>query len=231
MRAWIAVAVASVAVLTGCGDESPSTSLRLVATNSSVGRATFTLECDPAGGDIPQPAAACAGLARDPSVLLRPKRFVCFGGTFSWWGMRITGRYDGKPVDVRTNTCWTSQMELIRVLGIGNEIDRHVDPLSRPAFPGSGIPRSELAEIVDIPPSTPGWVVRIARQQARSLGDARPDRLAIEVGPASFVIRLEGDFVCERCSRPYGTKPQKASRVRISVAKGTRRPDSIVLAR
>jgi hypothetical protein len=227
VRVRIAAAVAAVVAVAGCGDESPSTSLSLVATNPFVGRATFTLECDPAGGDVPRPATACERLARDPSVLLRPKRFVCAGGTFSWWGMRITGRYDGKPVDVRTDTCWTPQMALIRALGIGSEIQRHVDPLSRPAYPGSGIPRSELAEQLDIPPATPGWLVRIARIEARRLGDPRPDRLEIELGNA-FVIELEGDFVCRRCGPP-GAEPRRVSHVRIVVDKRSRRLDSVLV--
>jgi hypothetical protein len=224
MRAAVAAAVAALAALAGCGDDSPSTSLRLVATNSFVGRATFTLECEPAGGDVPRPAAACAALARDPDALRRPEPFVCFGGTSSWWEISITGRYDGDPVDVRTNTCWTSQMELIRALGIGQEIQRHVDPLSRPAYPGSGIPRAELAETVELPEAAPGWVVRIARLEARRLRDPRPDRLRIEAAEATYVITIEGDFVCERC--PGGT----ASRVEIAVGKATRRIDSILVS-
>ena len=225
MRGRVAVLAAACVAAAGCGDESPSTSLRLVATNSSVGRATFTLECEPAGGDVPRPAAACAALERDPDVLLRPTRFMCFGGTFSWWGIRITGRYHGNPVDVRTNSCWTPQMSLIRVLGIGNEIDRHVEPLSRPAYLGSGIPLSALAEEIDVSRVTPGWVLRLARLEARKLGDPKPRRLTVVAGGGSFVIVLEGDFVCERC------EGGRASRVRLSVGRASRRLDSVVVER
>ena len=223
MRGRVAAVAAAGVAAAGCGEESPSTSLRLVATNPSVGRATFTLECEPAAGDVPRPAAACAGLARDPDVLLRPKRFVCFGGTSSWWGIRIAGRYDGKLVDVRTDTCWTPQMDLIRVLRIGNEIDRHVDPLSRLAYPGSGIPLSALAEEVDVSRDTPGWVLRIAKREARKLGDPQPARLTVVAGGGSFVIVLEGDFVCVRCAGG------RASRVRLSVGRASRRLDSLVV--
>jgi hypothetical protein len=132
--ARLAAALVAVVAVAGCGDVAPSTSLRLVATNPSVGRATFTIECDPAGGDVPQPAAVCARLAGNPQALHDPEPFTCFGGTFSWWAITITGRYDGKPVEVRTSTCWTPQMELIRVLGIGAELERHVEPLSRPLY-------------------------------------------------------------------------------------------------
>jgi hypothetical protein len=130
----VAATGVAVVALAGCGDDAPSTSLRLVATNASVGRATFTIECDPAGGDVPQPAAVCARLAGNPQALHHPEPFICFGGTFSWWALEITGRYRGKPVEVRTSTCWTPQMPLIRLLGIGAELERHVEPLSRPGF-------------------------------------------------------------------------------------------------
>jgi hypothetical protein len=222
MRGRVAALAAAGVAAAGCGDESPSTSLRLVAANPSVGRATLTLECEPASGDVPSPAAACAGLAREPQVLLRPKPFVCFGGTFSWWGVRITGRYGGKPVNVYFNTCWTSQMDLIRVLGI-NRIHRHVDPLSRPAYLGSGIPLSGLADEVDVSPDTPGWVLRLARLEARKLGDPKPRRLTVVAGGGSFTIVLEGDFVCERCAGG------RASKVRLSVGRASQRLDSVVV--
>ncbi|MDQ3824009.1 MAG: hypothetical protein M3321_12300, partial [Actinomycetota bacterium] len=64
----VATALLAVAALAGCRHDSPSTSLILVATNESVGRATFALTCDPPGGDVPRPAAACERLARDPDA-------------------------------------------------------------------------------------------------------------------------------------------------------------------
>lgn len=139
MRRLAAVLV-TVGAAAGCGEATPSTSLTLVATNPHLGRATFTLRCDPPGGDVPRPASACARLGGDPRVLLRPKPFTCWGGTFSWWDVTVSGRYDGEPVSVRTSTCWTPQMRLIRVLGIGSALSRHLDPLSRPAHPLGGIP-------------------------------------------------------------------------------------------
>jgi hypothetical protein len=221
VRGWAALALLVVA-LAGCRHDSPSTSLTLVATNPYVGRATFALECDPPGGDVPRPADACRGLARDPEVLLRPERFVCFGGLFSWWTLRITGRHDGAPVDIRIHTCWTSQMELIRVLGIGRVVDRHIDPLSRPVFFGR-LPRSELADRVEIPEETPDWVLRLAHRTTRKLGDPRPDRLSVEPSAGAFRITLEGDFACERC------EGGRASRAQISVGRASRQMDSIVM--
>lgn len=214
-------AVAFGTLLAGCQPDSPETSLSLVATNNHVGRATFTLECEPPGGDIGQARAACTRLLRQPSTLLRPTPFTCFGGTFSWWDIRITGRFEGKAVDVRTSTCWTPQMKLIRVLGIAGELERHIDPLSRPAYPGSGIPRSALAEEIVIPAATPGWLIRVARLQARRLGADRPELLEIRLGDP-HVITLEGDFVCGTCHGPPGAKPPRGSRALITVDPKTR---------
>lgn len=231
-RSLTAGGVVLAALLLGAcqGRDSSSTSLTLVAKNSFVGTATFRLECDPPGGDIPQAARACARLAQSPSALLRPEPFTCFGGTFSWWDITITGRYAGDPVNVRTSMCWTPQMELIRFLGIARELDRHVDPLSRPAYLGSGIPRSELAERVEIPEGTPGWLVRIARLQARRLGDERPERMAIELG-APHRITLERDLVCEQCSRPPNASAPRGSVAHITVDPKTRIVESFSLRR
>ena len=114
-------------------------------------------------------------------------------------------------------------MQLIRVLGIGNRIDRHVDPLARPAYFDSGIPLSGLAEEVDVSRDTPGWVLRLARREARRLRDPRPERLTVVATSGSFTIVLEGDFVCERCAGG------RASRVRLSVGRASRRLDSVVV--
>lgn len=187
--------------LAGCAGGEPRTELTLTAANTSVGRAIFRLRCEPLGGDLPDPAAACAALARDPRLVTDPKPFTCHGGTFSWWEITIEGRLEGKDVGVETSTCWTPQMALIEALGIGgSELQEHVDPLSRPAYPGSGIPRSALADIVEIPGDAPGWLIRIARLQARWLGDPKPDRLRLVLG-ATHRIALWGDFAGQRSGR------------------------------
>ncbi len=230
-RLWLALALlAAAGVAGGCRGDSPGTSLTLVARNPSVGQATFLLECEPPAGDVPEAAAVCRRIAARPEVLLHPTPFTCFGGTFSWWEIRITGRYDGDPVDVKTSTCWTPQMELIRVLGIARELERHIDPLSRPAYPGSGIPRSALADVVEIPEDAPGWLIRIARLQARRLGDKRPDRLRIVLGDP-HVITLEGEFVCTSCSHPPGARPPRGSVATVAVDARTRIVDSFSLRR
>lgn len=220
---WLAVA-------TGGGGGGGETSLTLEADNPQVGHAAFRLECDPPGGDVPDAAAACAALARNPKLLTDPKPFVCWGGTSSWWEIAISGRLAGEPVEVRTRTCWTAQMALIRALGIARELERHIDPLSRPAYPGSGIPRSALADVVAIPDGTPGWLIRMARLRARSLGDPRPDRLAVTLGK-QHTIALWGDFVCDLCSRPAAAQAPRGHVATLRVDPRTRIVDSFGLHR
>lgn len=142
----------------------------------------------------------------------------------------ISGRFDGDTIVVNTSTCWTPQMELIRVLGIARELDRHVDPLSRPAYPGSGIPRSALAETVAIPERTPGWLVRLARLRARSLGDEKPELLRITLAE-TYVIELQGRFVCALCPRPPGAAAPRGRVARLRVAPKTRIVESFGLDR
>jgi hypothetical protein len=101
------------------GSSRPSTFFTLTATNSALGEAVFTLRCHPSGGNILHPERACVTLDRKPQLLLRPTPFTCRGGPFSWWGITIKGRIQGKPLFVTTSTCWTPQMSLLRALGIG----------------------------------------------------------------------------------------------------------------
>jgi hypothetical protein len=115
------VVVLAALSLAGCGSGSakPATDLTLLAVNPSVGRAVFHLRCAPARGDLGDPARACAAVAARPQLVTRPKPFVCFGGTFSWWDVTIAGRLNGRPVRTHISTCWTPQMAMIRRLGIG----------------------------------------------------------------------------------------------------------------
>jgi hypothetical protein len=126
--------------LAGCGSGStkPSTDLTLLAVNPSVGRAAFHLTCGPAGGDLSHLARACAAVAAQPQLVTRPKPFVCFGGTFSWWDITITGRLRGRRIHTHTSTCWTPQMATIRRLGIGwPSLRAHLLPRRREAvLPG-----------------------------------------------------------------------------------------------
>ncbi len=116
-----------------------STDLTLLAVNPSVGRASFHLACGPAGGDIGNPGRACAALAARPELVTNPKPFSCYGGTFSWWDITITGRLRGRRIHTHTSTCWTPQMAMIRRLGIGfQSLNAHMLPRRREAvLPGT----------------------------------------------------------------------------------------------
>ena len=130
------VGVLVAVLLAGCGSGSVnrSTDLTLLAVNPSVGRAAFHLTCAPPGGDLGNPARACAAVAAHPQLVTRPKPFVCFGGTFSWWDVTITGRLRGRPVRTHTSTCWTPQMAMIARLGIGwPSLRAHLLPRRREA--------------------------------------------------------------------------------------------------
>ena len=70
----------------------------MLAVNSFVGRSLFHLDCAPVGGDLPNPARACAALTKKPQLVTKPKPFLCAGGTFSWWDITISGRLNGKPI-------------------------------------------------------------------------------------------------------------------------------------
>lgn len=83
-----------------------------------------TLECDPAGGDHPDPSAACAALAaaseggRDPFAPT-PADAVCtqlYGGPQT---ATVTGTWRGAPVDARfdrTNGCEISRWDALEAL-------------------------------------------------------------------------------------------------------------------
>ena len=117
--------------LAGCGSRAvtPSTDLTLLAVNQSVGRAALHLTCRPDGGDLRNPARACAALAAQPELVTSPKPFTCFGGRFSWWDVTITGRLHGRPIRSHTSTCWTPQMAMIDRLGISwKSLQAHLLP-------------------------------------------------------------------------------------------------------
>jgi hypothetical protein len=98
------------------GDSPPT---RLVVEQTSGGEtSTWTLTCDPPGGDHPDPEAACAdldALARqgDPFAPL-PEDRICteqYGGDQT---ARITGTFRGAPVDValsRIDGCRIAQWD------------------------------------------------------------------------------------------------------------------------
>jgi hypothetical protein len=79
-------------------------------------RALFHLRCDPAGGNVADPAKACAAIAAQRSLVTDPKP-VFNGGSDSWY-FTITGSLNGKPVHVAVGGDWMTQMALIDKLGL-----------------------------------------------------------------------------------------------------------------
>ena len=137
-RLVLALPLLLVAAGCGSGTNLASTKLTLTAVNPNVGQAVFHLDCGPAGGDVSDPAAACAALGRDPTLVTSPQPFTCFGGPSSWFDVTISGRLDGKPVQQQFSTCWTPQMATLRKLGLASWLTRHVlrrrDGIVRPGI-------------------------------------------------------------------------------------------------
>jgi hypothetical protein len=93
------------------------------------GRALFHLRCDPAGGDVAQPAKACAAIAAQPSLVTNPKtslNWIANEAPGPAWYFTITGRLRGKPVHFSGESPWTTQIALIDKLGLAGS---HGQPL------------------------------------------------------------------------------------------------------
>jgi hypothetical protein len=116
-------------------------SLSVLAVRDNGGRALFHLRCDPASGNVADPANACAAIAAEPSLVTDPKPFYDFGNNGTYF--TISGRLNGKPVHFSGESDWTSQMALIRKLGLAGP---HGQPLHletpRRGFVGIGKTRT-----------------------------------------------------------------------------------------
>lgn len=122
----VAVA-ATLWLVTGCGstesggdvtaEPAPGSSASAAGTELTIvvrdaprrGERTYTLECDPAGGDHPDPEAACQSLRelKDPFTPVSPDAMCTeiFGGPQT---ATVTGTFRGDPVNAefsRTNGC------------------------------------------------------------------------------------------------------------------------------
>lgn len=122
MRPWTAVLVLA---LSACGAAEPApsdglvpgsgtTATRLVVEQTTDVTQTWTLTCDPPGGDHPDPAAACGALASVREPFAPVGDAICteqYGGDQT---ARITGTYRGAPVDLalsRTDGCRIAQWD------------------------------------------------------------------------------------------------------------------------
>jgi hypothetical protein len=118
------IGLAALVVLAGCGsggsDESGAASKTSLTISVVVAEGAtpkvMRLTCNPAGGDHPQPAQACAVLAKAGAKVFKPvpKGQVCsmlYGGPQT---ATVKGTYDGSTVDAtftRTNGCETDRWE------------------------------------------------------------------------------------------------------------------------
>lgn len=125
----VIAAVALVITVAACGDEtspasapattSPGTALTITfdANGKGTDVKTWTLTCDPAGGDHPDAVGACAALAaaKDPFAPLA-KDAICtdiYGGPSV---ATIKGTWRGQPVDARysrENGCQISRWDAV----------------------------------------------------------------------------------------------------------------------
>lgn len=124
----LALLLLVLAATAGCGGSADvaGTHLTLTALNPWVGLAIFHLDCGPSGGDVADPAAACAALARNPRLVTSPTPFNCVGMQTSWFDVTIAGRLAGKPVHRKFSTCWTPQSATLEKLGLASTLGRHV---------------------------------------------------------------------------------------------------------
>lgn len=126
--AWLVLALMLVAAGCGSGDASPSatpsapaatptgspspggTDLTVSVVDEDGQTLRWQLSCDPAGGDHPDPAGACAALAENaaealPAVAADQMCTEVYGGPQT---ATLTGTWQGKPVSSsfsRTNGC------------------------------------------------------------------------------------------------------------------------------
>ncbi|MFC5678096.1 SSI family serine proteinase inhibitor [Aeromicrobium endophyticum] len=131
MRSPVVVALVALAALSACGSESSDggtasgdgptsavkTSLTIdVTPGEGADPKTYTLTCDPAGGDHPQPEQACDAIAAAGASVFEPVSSdttctMVFGGPQK---ATITGTYQGKDVDAsfsRENGCEIDRWE------------------------------------------------------------------------------------------------------------------------
>ena len=115
--ALVATALASCGKDADKGASSDVTALTItLVADDGVDPETYTLKCDPPGGDHPQPAEACKALAAAGAKVFEPvaKDQVCtdlYGGPQT---ATVKGTYKGKKVDAefeRTNGCEIDRWE------------------------------------------------------------------------------------------------------------------------
>ena len=105
-----------VLVVSGCGG-SGSTSLRVAfgPADGSKGLVVFKLQCDPPGGTIPDPAAACSTIESQVRLVIpRPSNSTC-SPPIGLWAVTITGTYRGKTVRQYFGSCSNEVFAWMRI--------------------------------------------------------------------------------------------------------------------
>jgi hypothetical protein len=96
--------VALAAVISGCGSQPSATRLKIEVADRS-GVHAYRLQCDPAEGSAPGPAAICAELLREPKLLVGgPGLPLSCPSSDANEVFRISGRYRGQDVDATSTT-------------------------------------------------------------------------------------------------------------------------------
>jgi hypothetical protein len=131
MRVVMALAALPLVLVTGAGAASGDTSLRAAVWPKGEGtgsRMDRTLRCDPPGGSVPRPAAACRAITAAGRAAFRavPADAVCaeiYGGPAV---AIVTGRLEGRRVwarFTRENGCQIERWQrLVLLLGPGGFI-------------------------------------------------------------------------------------------------------------
>ena len=73
---------------------------------------TYRLNCDPASGSLPDPAAACSAIAADPQLVLSGPGVDHSCPAFTP-GIEVRGSYEGQQVDVGFSGCLSGQDDAI----------------------------------------------------------------------------------------------------------------------
>ena len=108
------------------------------------GRALFHLKCDPASGNVADPAKACAAIAAQPSLVTNPKLYPTSGPASGPLTVtcpshplrecplngpqyfKITGSVNGKPVHFAGGGMFTTEVALVEKLGLAGRFGNPV---------------------------------------------------------------------------------------------------------
>jgi len=104
------VAAALGATAASCGGEGKAGELQIDLSLGDFGDRSYTVSCDPHGGDVPQPTAVCAALRATPALLKqhpgRDHSCPCCRPL-----VRVTGEFARRQIKASFAPCVTGQEE------------------------------------------------------------------------------------------------------------------------